>query len=104
MDSVITYFSIRCGGSIPDIFVCVVTPGYTVIRFLKRPELSEHEPCEGEVMVSSEGVGETLVVSGESAESCGPAKFRSTAHRLGSGTKPRLAAVCLITSNWMPYF
>jgi hypothetical protein len=34
--------------------------------------LGEHEPSEGEVVISGEGVGEPFVVSCESAEACGP--------------------------------
>ena len=34
--------------------------------------MGEHDPSEGEVVVSGEGLAESFVVSGESAEASGP--------------------------------
>jgi len=57
-------------------------------------EVGEHEPGEGEVVVSGERLGEVFVVPGESAEACGSgeASFHYPASR-----QQDKAALCLGT-------
>jgi hypothetical protein len=62
-------------------------------------QVCEHEEGEGKVVNAFEGFAESFVVSSQTRKRAARAKLRSTTHRRGSSTKPRLAAVCLTTCN-----